>query len=90
MTLTTLGQFDLSKTSILGYLEKRAIHAKKGTSWTFQLVIVPPKSIYVSSLGSRQFTKGCHFAAGNMDFRFFPISVHGLQFPALLKISRCK
>ena len=55
----------------------------------FSFVMAPPKSICISSLGSEQFNKGFHFFAGTTGLRFLPISVQGLHWAALFRISQC-
>ena len=81
--LITLGLVALSKTSTVRYLEKRSIQAKN-CILIFSLTIGPTKTSWISSLGSEQFSNGCHFDAGMTGFRFLWISVQGLHCEALL------
>ena len=67
----------------------KTVNTRKSISWSFWIVMWPPKSICISSLGSEQLNKGFQFDAGITGLRFLPISVQRLHWAALLRISRC-
>ena len=79
----------MSNTFTVGYMEKRSIHARNCICWSLSLVISLPKPIWISSLGSKQLTQGCHFDASNIGLRFLSISVQDLHFADIFNISLC-
>ena len=60
----------------------------KYCSIPFSLSIGPPKSICISSFGSKHLGKGADLRCKITDLRFLPISVQALHLLAFASISR--
>ena len=78
----------LLSTSVVRYLEKQSIHARKHTSWVFSLYSGPLKSIWFSSLVTLKNFKVAHFDKGLIGIKFLSIIVQGLHF-AILRNGHC-
>ena len=74
--------------STVGYFEYRSMFLMKYCSIPFSLTIGPPKSIWISSLGSIQLGKGVQLLCGITGFKFLPIFIKALHSLALANISR--
>ena len=83
--LLKFGPFAFSNTSIVGYFEKGQYMQESEYLDPFSVVMGPPKSMCVFSLGSEQFIKSFQFDAGLIGLRFLPISVQRLALSSLVQ-----